>query len=274
MTKAAVRLGIGQSAVSHMLDKLREITDDPLFVRSGRGIVATDRAQQLAVQIRPLLRDMHRLAVVPEFDPAKAEGVVAIGAAAMQRELLIPPLARVLREQAPLLDLKIINSGVQGGELLRSGRCDLIISPSVPQGTEFMVQKLFEDRWVCFYDPAFAAPLDMAQYVARPHAKVVFSDDEVSEIDRVLSAKGQSRRIALRVDSFSALSELMRGTEMVISLPQIIERSFMRRFASCGLPFELARLPFFMAWHMGQNLAPLHIWLRGQMRSVVRGLDL
>jgi molybdenum-dependent DNA-binding transcriptional regulator ModE len=48
VTGAANRLGVTQSAVSHMLDKLRAITADPLFVKCGRGIVATARAELLA----------------------------------------------------------------------------------------------------------------------------------------------------------------------------------------------------------------------------------
>ncbi len=43
ITAAAERLGVTQSAVSHLLDKLRAITGDPLFVKRGRGIVRTGR---------------------------------------------------------------------------------------------------------------------------------------------------------------------------------------------------------------------------------------
>src|SRR5256885_15378984 len=41
VTAAAQRLGVTQSAVSHLLDKLRAITGDRLFVRQGRGIAPT-----------------------------------------------------------------------------------------------------------------------------------------------------------------------------------------------------------------------------------------
>ena len=44
VTRAAARLDVTQSAVSHQLDRLRAITGDPLFVKSGRGIVPTARA--------------------------------------------------------------------------------------------------------------------------------------------------------------------------------------------------------------------------------------
>eukprot|EP01034_Spumella_vulgaris_P023529 gene23529-29753_t len=51
ITAAAERLGVTQSAVSHLLDKLRAITGDPLFVKRGRGIVPTARAEALAADV-------------------------------------------------------------------------------------------------------------------------------------------------------------------------------------------------------------------------------
>ncbi|MEO6321294.1 MAG: LysR family transcriptional regulator [Polaromonas sp.] len=62
ITGAAQRLGVTQSAVSHLLDKLRGIIGDPLFVKSGRGIVATARAEELALQARELLRQLQQFA--------------------------------------------------------------------------------------------------------------------------------------------------------------------------------------------------------------------
>ena len=58
VTRAAQRLGVSQSAVSHLLDKLRAIVGDPLVVRSGRGIVPTGRAELLADRARPVLDDL------------------------------------------------------------------------------------------------------------------------------------------------------------------------------------------------------------------------
>ena len=54
--------GVTQSAVSHLLDKLRAILGDPLFVNSGRGIVA-DRARRGAGAARArLLRELEGFA--------------------------------------------------------------------------------------------------------------------------------------------------------------------------------------------------------------------
>ena len=70
VTRAAVRLDVTQSAVSHQLDRLRAITGDPLFVKSGRGIVPTARAEALALQARRLLDELRAFAQGGSFDPA------------------------------------------------------------------------------------------------------------------------------------------------------------------------------------------------------------
>ncbi len=96
ITGAALQLGVTQSAVSHLLDKLRAITGDPLFVKSGRGIVATQRAVLLAVHARELLAGMERFALSGDFDPARWKTTFTIAANDFQRDVLLPPLMQHL----------------------------------------------------------------------------------------------------------------------------------------------------------------------------------
>ena len=55
VSRAAVLLNVGQPAVSASLVRLRKRFDDPLFVRMGRIMVATDRAEKLAAYFMPAL---------------------------------------------------------------------------------------------------------------------------------------------------------------------------------------------------------------------------
>ena len=96
ITAAAQRLGVTQSAVSHLLDKLRAITGDPLFVKSGRGIVPTAHAEDLAGKARELLRQLQHFAHSGDFDPMRWRTTVTIAANDFQRDLLLPALAAFL----------------------------------------------------------------------------------------------------------------------------------------------------------------------------------
>ena len=96
ITRAAQRLGVTQSAVSHLLDKLRAIVGDPLFVKSGRGIVATAHAELLAGRARVLLDDLRAFSTAG-FEPARLAACFTVAANDLQRDLLLPALLRRLR---------------------------------------------------------------------------------------------------------------------------------------------------------------------------------
>ena len=52
---AAKRLHVSSSAVSHGLGRLRELFDDPLFLRNPKGVVPSARAEALAQPIAEAL---------------------------------------------------------------------------------------------------------------------------------------------------------------------------------------------------------------------------
>ena len=52
VSRAATRIGLSQPAMSNALARLRELFNDPLFIRTSRGMIATSRALELAVPIR------------------------------------------------------------------------------------------------------------------------------------------------------------------------------------------------------------------------------
>ena len=141
VTGAAQRLGVTQSAVSHLLDKLRDITADPLFVKSGRGIVATARAELLAAQARELIDQLERFARAGEFAPARWQTTFTIAANDFQRDVLLPPLVARLHAQAPGVALRIIPSDVPSLELLRDEHCQLVISPRPPDGSDILQKR-------------------------------------------------------------------------------------------------------------------------------------
>ena len=275
VTRAAERLNVTQSAVSHTLDKLRSILDDALFVRAGRGIVPTQTAKDLADEIRPLLSALERLTKRKQFDPSIFSGEFVVAANDYQRELVIPSLVKTLRDKAPNLMLKIVDSNYADADLLRRDRCDLMITPDPPTGLEFIQRKLFSDQWVCFYDPnTVSAPLTLEDYLSRPHAKVVFTENETSRIDKQLTSKGFTRHIALRVTQFSALPSLMHGTDIIIALPRYIGRTILHNFSHCPLAEKLPDLSFFLVWHIGKNEAPIHRWVRNLLFETVQALHL
>lgn len=268
ITRAAQTLGVTQSAVSHQLDKLRAITGDALFVKSGRGIVATARAIDLATQARELLRQLQVFAHTGAFDPARWKTTVTIAANDLQREVLLPALAHVLREQAPGVALRIIPSGVPSLEMLRDGVCDLAISPRPPEGSDIVQKRLFEDRYVVYFDASVrTAPTTVQDYLAADHITVVYEPRRTLHLDRTLEARGLHRRFAVMVPGFGALPAFLRGSPLLATAPSLLARRFMAGFGSCEVPVPCPPLPMYLIWHRRHQDDAAHRWLRELLAS-------
>ena len=269
ITRAAQTLGVTQSAVSHQLDKLRAITGDALFVKSGRGIVATARAIDLATQARELLRQLQVFAHTGAFDPARWKTTVTIAANDLQREVLLPALAHVLREQAPGVALRIIPSGVPSLEMLRDGVCDLAISPRPPEGSDIVQKRLFEDRYRVFYDASVrAAPRSLKAYLAADHITVVYEPRRTLHLDQTLESRGLHRRFAVMVPGFESLSAFLRGSPLLATAPSLLRKGILGSFASCEVPTPCPPLPMYLIWHRRHQNDAAHRWLRERLEAL------
>lgn len=270
VTGAAQRLGVTQSAVSHLLDKLRSITGDPLFVKSGRGIVATARAEALAAEARSLLRQLQHFAHSADFDPSRWQTTFTIAANDFQRDLLLPALAARLRAAAPGVALRIIPSAIPRLDMLRNDECQLVISPRPPDGGDIVQKRLFEDQYRVFYDPAVrSAPQSEADYLAADHATVVYEPRRSLDLDQHLAARGIQRRFTVMVPAFSALPAFVRGTPLLTTVPSLLSRHTLAGLASCPPPVTCPTMPMYLIWHMRYQQDAAHRWLRGQLEALV-----
>lgn len=270
ITGAAQQLGVTQSAVSHLLDRLRGITGDPLFVKSGRGVVATARAEALARRARELLRDLEGFAHWEGFEPSRWRATLTVGANDFQRDLLLPALAARLRAQAPGVALRVVPSAVPRLETLRDDICQLVISPRPPDGADIVHKRLFEDRYRVFYDPAVrSAPPSRGEYLAAEHATVVYEPRRSLELDRWLLERGVQRRFAVMVPGFSALEPFVLGTPLLATAPGLLAVQTLRALAHARVPLPCPPMPMYAVWHARYQQDPAHRWLREQLDAVV-----
>lgn len=270
ITGAAMALGVTQSAVSHQLDKLRAITGDALFVKSGRGIVATARAGELAIRARELLHQLQGFAHAGAFDPAHWQTTLTVAANDFQRDVLLPPLVARLRDAAPGVSLRVVPSAIPSLEMLRDGACDLAISPRPPEGTDILQKRLFEDDYRVFYDPAVrAAPSSLADYLAADHMTVVYEPRRALDLDRSLAERGVRRRFAVMVPGFAGMPAFLRGSALLAAAPGLLARGLMHGFASVPMPLPCPRLPMYLIWHRRHHDDEAHRWLRSELEALV-----
>lgn len=274
VTAAADRLGLTQSAVSHTLQKLRLIVRDPLFVKSGRGIIATAHARELADQARAMLEAMQQFSVGSHFDPAQANIALTIAANDLQRDLLLPRLMERLERTCAKMKLRIIPSDHPTADLLRDNRCDLLLSPFPPTGIDIIQKRLFQDRYVCFFDAtARAEPASLSDYLAADHITVLYPNNVKLGFDKAMEDAGIKRNFTVSVSGFSAVPSFLRGTTRLATVPSLLAASLMRDFAHCPVPRRTAvkanhDLNMFMAWHRRNATNPEHAFIRDQLFAI------
>ncbi|MAZ88649.1 MAG: hypothetical protein CL693_13495 [Cellvibrionaceae bacterium] len=271
LTRTAEMLGIGQPAVSHALNRLREELRDPLFVRSGRGFKPTPHALEIVERVNRVMRLMDSLPLSLAFDPAKAQGQLVIGANEYQRDLLLPQLHAQLRRQAP--QLRIISNPLDPLELLRDESVDLVLTPTPPDKSDVHVLKLNVDEQTIFYDPQCRdEPQTEDDFLqARYLVPEVIYDSATGLIHRNHSpVQGHDVRPELVVNTFSGIPNFLRGSDMLAPLPG--KMTMMQGFAQCSVPNTHNCLSLHLCWHQRYEQSPKHQWLIKLLKSIAAAL--
>ncbi|MGQ7844686.1 LysR family transcriptional regulator [Granulosicoccus sp. 3-233] len=265
LTRAAQRLDMNQSTVSYWLEQLRRKFDDPLFTRSGSGVVATARAERLMPQARDLLNALNTLVEPDVYEPSEDNGILRIAGNALERDLFIEPLYRQMREQAPLLSLQLMKtgSGYQVIDDLQHGRSDFAFFPTDLSRADGIMQRvLLKSPYVIFHDPAMERPPhDLDSFCDCEHALVSLGPDRYSAIDEKLESLGRRRRVVLSVPDFETLANLVRHTNIIVTLPEVFNRAVFRDFRTTTLPWEPPVANLGVLWHARQhNAARSRFW--------------
>lgn len=276
VTNAARRLKIQQPAMSHNLATLRLLMQDELFVRVGRLMRPTPRAQALAPAVQQLLASAHQLVVSRDsFDPATEERTVRIGFTSELEVLLMPELAARLRGTAP--GIRLLARPVNPGDvhaMLDEGLIDLGVGCYEPGGGRHRHLQLFEQSLLCCFNSdilPLPVPLDRATYLSQQHALVSQKDAIQGCLDLALSAAGVELDVALAAPEFLTVLSTVSRVPLIATLPARIVESQKHRFGlvSSPVPLELKVSPIAMVWAAHSERDLVSRWLREQVKPVV-----
>jgi DNA-binding transcriptional LysR family regulator len=127
VSKAAERLFITQSAMSKTLGRLRDLFDDPLFIRKSSGMVPTPRATQLAEHLPQVLQAVQAMIQPAQFDPLSYDGEFELMVQGHMGVWILPLLLERLRETAPLIRLRTLAVCEKPLEMLAAGELDFVL---------------------------------------------------------------------------------------------------------------------------------------------------
>ncbi len=229
--RAADRMQLSQSTISHALGRLRRLFNDPLFVRHRAGMEPTPRARELAGPLADALTQVRRVVSPAEFNPATFKRTLNIATHEYAVAVLLTKLLSQLREEAPSVDLRCVGLSYQ--DLVTAfdrGEIDLGCGafPGL-QSEQIERTPLFEDRFIGVVragHPAMTeSRMTLAAFCAFPHVLVAIGGQPHDPIGEALRAQGVSRRIALILPSALSVTSIVAEADLVGVLPERLAAS-------------------------------------------------
>lgn len=275
VTRAAARIGLGQSAMSHNLGRLRALFGDELLTRSADGMRPTPRALALADPVRVTLAQIQAAVLQREdFDPATAERTFRIGLADSIEVAIIPGLMARLRREAPWVSLRLRSIARDSIlEELDGGKLDLGIGVFDHGQIHHKRRALYKETFLCLFNPAlldFRQPVSLDDYLSVPHVLTSLSDDAHGAVDEALAKLKLKRTIALTTPGFLAVPFVVVRAPLITTMPSRLARYFAASFAlaTSPAPVDLPSFAVSLLWHGSFDHDPGHIWLRQTVSGV------
>ena len=268
LRRAGERLGRSQPAVSQAIARLRDITGDRLFDRAPTGIAPTPRAERLWTDLRDPLARLQEVMGATAFDPADALGEITIGLSDDARILHWPSIASAILERAPRLTLRAVSvNHTSVWTDLASGRVDLALTVAGQPPPGLGARIVRQEEFVLLHRADSAPPTSPGDYAARRHLALVFSREQPAYADEALEAAGETRAVAVRVDRFDALPDLVRTLDAVVALPSAIAVHFASQsgLAVAELPVPFPPAITKLCWNQKRRNDALNAWLRSQV---------
>ncbi len=276
LTSAAEALGVTQSSVSKQLRNLRQYFGDDLFVRSGYGMAATNKALSIAPQISNLINSFEALNGEINFDPGYIERDFVISTTDEIQHFLLPELITRIAADSPKsrVIFKVLESH-HAAKQLESGSIDLAITLNRNVPDHLKQKRLFSDDFVVIYregHPLRDKKLTLKQYLSASHMMVSSIGNAPGPIDEILNSQGCKRILTLVVPYFMQVADALTGSDLILTLQRRTCEELMKNHPLSITEFPLKAPPinYYMFWHKRYDKDSTNRWLRQVCCDVLR----
>jgi DNA-binding transcriptional LysR family regulator len=270
LTVAADRLHLSQPAVSHALRRLRDVFDDPLFVRTATSMEPTDAAIRLHAPIEHALVIIHgAFMMYSHFEPETVARTFRISMSDMSQLYVLPTLMEVLARKAPGIRLDVHQMPIeQLGMALRKGDIDIALGYLVEPSEECIYESLLEDEFICLLRKDHPLQKDTLSVEDLRALRYVHVSSNITghglTADTAFGRADIQREIALKVPNFTIAPEVVATTDLALILPRAIATQINRNqgYRLLRLPIELPTISVGLYCHSRFSSDAGIAWLR------------
>ena len=279
VSRAAERLFLSQSAVSHALGRLREILKDPLFARHGKSMIPNSTADQLITPIRLALAMVKEsLDGLNTFEPVTSSRQFTVGVRGFAESLIIPPLLAAMRRVAPETTLKAVTYERGAlGSLLKSTAIDVAVDALFPRDDSIAAEQLGAVHFVAMLrsgHPALSSGLDASRYLSLEHVVASLRPSGLGLEDAVLRGLIRGRRIGIRCQNYTTAAQAAAATDMLLTAPEPFARILMGRTGLTYVPvFQENQFAYAMYFDKSSSNNAAILWLRSLIRNCAEQIN-
>ena len=277
VTRAAERMNMSQPGMSNALARLRQKLNDPLLVRTSKGMEPTERALQMELSIRTGL--MHLEAAFfsqVSFEPATSQAVFKISISDYVSVLCLPDLMDALLREAPNVTVVTGTSDSSRlSECLEDGSFQLCLGYYSDPPPGLHTSELFTDQMCCIArkgHPTFNGSVSLDNYLKQPQVLMVGGTSAATfeaVTDSALQLLGLTRNIVMRVPNLMLIPWLVAGSDIIATVPRKLARlgDLSLQLQEMKLPFEVQPYRLTMMWNELTQKNDSYKWLRSKLRT-------
>ena len=269
VTKAAETIQLSQPAMSAAISRLRNLFDDPLFVRTGAGMAPTPKAQALSPSVKLVIQTIRSEILQPRsFEPQQSDRTFTLLTPDIAEVNFLPRLLSELDRQAPHINLKTLAMPREAAaHALESGHAEMAIGyfPDLHKAG-FFQQKLITNAHVCLIrkNHSFVGEkMTQAQFMQASHA-VVKPDGREHLFEQFLQSKGLQRRVVVELSHFMSLLPIIETSDLIATVPKDLAEFFIQHghVRHVPTPMKSPVIDVHLFWHQRFQKDPAHVWLR------------
>jgi DNA-binding transcriptional LysR family regulator len=274
VSRAGENLGLAQTSVSLALGRLRRQFNDPLFVRTGAGMMPTPHALELVQPLRQaleLIRGATQQKVV--FDPSSSTRHFHIAMTDISHLEFLPSLINKVGRTAPDVRVDVLRITSETPRLLESGEADLAVGfmPELEAG--FYQQKLFEQNFACVVrreHPRIGAHLTKKRFESEKHVVITAPGTGHDLVEQALARERLERKVALSLPTLPGVGNLLANTDLIATVPDRISQMLVRiaNVKTLLPPFPFPSFAIKQHWHARYQHDPANQWLRSMVADL------
>ena len=277
LTKAAEVVGITQPAVSNALSRLREKFDDELFVRTGSGMVPTQKTENIIKDIQNALQLMQKSVNEPdEFNPETSQKTFRISLGDINEGRILAILLGKIEKVAPNIRVECYYSARdQVPHALATNELSFAVDPFIPNSKDTNTMKVFSDKFVIAHranhEISKVLKITLDKILQLKYINISNRKRGASVVEMEMQKMQLQPEIALRAQHYLVTPEIVRSTDLCLLCAETFAKKHGLSYVE--LPFDVPPLEQYLIWHNSDNNDGSHVWMRKLIAESFQEVD-